>query len=223
MSNSFARRLAIPIIIILLLPLLFSYYTYHKAKKSSSTYEGTVQLYLGTFESTQFNNPGYAKAVILNQQFLQSVISKENLNTTPAALQSALVFAGVDATGLKIAYKSKNQTQVQNTLTGVQNEFLKEANQDYTTRVALINQSIATAKKQEALNNTTYDLAKLIYDLKAKLITYQKPSVSMPLTVAHKTTSPKKKALATYILVFGLLIIIYMAILLLRKSKVDQV
>lgn len=207
------------ILVILLLPLVFAIYSYKMATSSPKDYSASIEIQLADFNNTYWSSQSTAKQFILSNKFLQETRKSKNLNLSVNRIRSMVMINGVNSSEIAIEAKGTDKKLVTNVVRAVSGHFLDVSNRQYKQHVTLVKQSIARAENQKITNVNAYNVEKLLYDLKEKLLDWRMAQVTEPMKAATSGSSPIVKAVSTYILAFGLLLVLAIVLLLFKNRR----
>lgn len=208
-------------LIFVMVPVLtaaISFLTPNFQEDTPSEYTASSEIYLGKFDSKEFNDPALAIELLRSSTFLNELLKVGQYELDKTELREQLIITKASSNSIRVDVKHEDDKRAQQILDDLVNQFLSKSEQTYEDKLNLINKSIKELTGISKDSEAIVEKQRFLFELENKKNVYVPPSLTdNPAIVSEKhenKTSPVNR------LILGFLIGLIAALLLLLTPEI---
>ncbi|WNF22636.1 hypothetical protein [Mesobacillus jeotgali] len=208
-------------LIFVMVPVLtaaISFLTPNFQEKAPSEYTASSEIYLGKFDSKEYNDPALAIELMRSSKFLNGFLKAGKYDLDKIELREDLIITKTSTNSIRVDVKHEDEKRAQQILDDIINQFLFKSEQAYDAKLTLLNETIQDLNGIPKDSEAIVDKQRFLFELETKKNTWTPPALTdTPEIVSEEignTISPVNR------LILGFLIGLVAAILLLLTPEI---
>jgi teichuronic acid biosynthesis protein TuaF len=208
-------------LIFVMVPILtaaISFLTPNFQEKAPSEYTASSEIFLGKFDSKEFNDPVLAIELLKSSSFLNELLKNGQYDLDKSELREDLIITKTSSNSIRVDVKHKDEKTSQRLVDDLINQFLITSEQTYEAKLNLVNESIKELKGISKDSEAIVEKQRFLFELENKKKAWVPPSLTdTPMIVSEKldnVISPINR------LILGFLIGLIAALLLLLTPEI---
>jgi teichuronic acid biosynthesis protein TuaF len=208
-------------LIFVMVPVLtaaISFLTSNFQEKAPSEYTASSEIFLGKFDSKEFNDPALAIELIKSSAFLNEFFKKGQYDLDKTELREDIIITKAASNSIRINVKHEKKKTSQKVLEDLINHFLDISEQTYEAKLNLLNKSIKELDRIPDDSEAIVEKQRFLYELENKKNNLVPPGLSESPTIASEKLNNEISSLNRAIL--GFLVGLIAVLLLLLTPEI---